>query len=84
MCINIHNGKGDKRRYVPLAKTTLNLLREYQHKYKPKKWLFPGRAHSKPIANRSIQHICEDAYKRAGVTKDAIQTEKSLSHFYWT
>jgi len=43
MLIRVEQGKGRKDRYTLLSKDLLKELRQYWRKYKPKKWLFPGR-----------------------------------------
>ena len=70
MKIFISSAKGDKDRYVILAKKILNLLREYFKIYKPTEWLFeskPGQRYSK----RSLQKSFQIAVKKSGVIKPA-------------
>jgi site-specific recombinase XerD len=43
MLIRVEQGKGRKDRYTLLSKDLLEELRLYWRKYKPTKWLFPGR-----------------------------------------
>lgn len=43
MLIRVEQGKGRKDRYTLLSRNLLEELRQYWRKYKPTKWLFPGR-----------------------------------------
>jgi len=50
MVIRIHQGKGQKDRYVMLAPTLLKVLRQYWQQERPTHWLFPVR----PATNRLV------------------------------
>jgi len=71
MLVRINQGKGKKDRYTILANSTLDLLRIYYRKYRPKEVLFPGIDPDKPISARTIQFIFKRAMKKAGITKEA-------------
>jgi site-specific recombinase XerD len=71
MLIRINQGKGKKDRYTILANSTLDLLRRYYLKYRPKDVLFPGMDPDKPISVRTIQKVFKTAMKKAGIKKDA-------------
>jgi site-specific recombinase XerD len=43
------------------------LLREYWKEYRPKEWLFPGQDLKKPLSNRTVQYVYNEAVKRAGI-----------------
>lgn len=77
MFVHVHRGKGNKDRYVPLPKRTLEILRQHWRTHKNKTLLFPapgrGGIHmpttDKPIPKTSIQIAFKDACKLAGITK---------------
>jgi len=48
MLIRVNQGKGAKDRYVPMAVTLLDRLREYWQQYQPTHYLFPGRRGNRP------------------------------------
>jgi len=67
MRIHIRRGKGGAPRTAIMSKANLLLLREYWKEYRPKEWLFPGQDPSKPLSNRTVQHVYNAAVKRAGI-----------------
>ena len=67
MRIHIRRGKGGAPRTAILSKTNLHLLREYWKEYRPKEWLFPGQDPKKPLSNRTVQYVYNEAVKRAGI-----------------
>lgn len=77
MFVHIHQGKGNKDRYVPLPKRTLQLLREFWKTHRNPVLLFPapgrGGVHMpttrKPIPKSSIQIAFKQAKIAAGVHK---------------
>ncbi|MEA3287603.1 MAG: site-specific integrase [Candidatus Marinimicrobia bacterium] len=71
MQIHIRSGKGKKARYSLLGERTLDILREYYHKYKPHDYLFPGQIHSKPLSERTVEVVFKQAMKGAKITKPA-------------
>lgn len=80
MVIRIVQGKGRKDRFVPLAVTLLELLRQYWLAVRPRTWLFPGADIDRPISSRSVQRIATKACQMAGVNGSA----HSLRHSYAT
>jgi len=68
MLIKIRGGKGYKDRYVQLAKSLLNILREYYMEYKPKVYIFEGQ-NNKRYSSTSISNVIKDAAKKAGIKK---------------
>jgi site-specific recombinase XerD len=68
MLIKIRGGKGYKDRYVQLAKSLLNILREYYKKYKPKVYVFEGQ-NNEQYSSTSISNMIKNAAKKAGIKK---------------
>lgn len=69
MRLFIRQGKCKKDRYAILSKVNLNILREYYKAYRPKDWLFEGRAKGSKYTNRSVQLLISKYSKIAGITK---------------
>ena len=73
MLIHIRQGKGGKDRDVPLSPNLLGTLREYYRWMRPKTYLFPGTVNGsradKPITSKVPWEACQEAAKRAGITK---------------
>ena len=69
MLIKIRGAKGNKDRYVQLAKGALDLLRKYYEVYRPKTWLFEGQKGGSYSAE-SIVAIVKLAGLRAGINKN--------------
>lgn len=69
MLLRVRQGKGKKDRYVPLSETLLEQLRSYWRHYRPGSWLFPGQDPRQPLEKSSIQRVCQEAGRRAGLTK---------------
>ena len=74
-------GKGGKERYTILSKHTLETLREYFMRYRPKMYLFEGQGH-KQYSERSVGKIVRSAAKRAGINKNV--TPHTLRHTFAT
>jgi len=68
MLIKIRGGKGYKDRYVQLAKSLLNILREYYLEYKPKVYIFEGQ-NNEQYSSTSISNVIKNAAKKAGIKK---------------
>ncbi|HMS50920.1 MAG TPA: tyrosine-type recombinase/integrase, partial [Chitinophagales bacterium] len=66
--IRIEQSKGKKDRYSLLSIKTLDLLRTYFKKYKPKEWLFEGQEGGQ-YSTRSIQTFFQEICKKAGIKK---------------
>jgi site-specific recombinase XerD len=54
MVIRIHQGKGQKDRYVMLAPTLLKVLRQYWQQERPTTWLFPGQDGKQPLSRHRV------------------------------
>jgi len=83
MVIRIHQGKGNKDRYVMLSPKLLKVLRLYWQRAnpKPKEWLFPGR-NQNPMNKTSIAKIIREARIKAGIKKQV--TTHTLRHTFAT
>ena len=81
MIIHIKGAKGKKDRIVPLAHTTLHLLREYFKAYRPREYLFNGEG-SLLYSKSSLQAIFRKACRLATIQKRV--TLHSLRHSYAT
>jgi site-specific recombinase XerD len=82
MLIRVRQGKGQKDRYVMLSATLLKLLRVYWRSEQPRTWLFPGRQSHLPIEDSSVQRVCRQAGRDAGLTKPV--TVRMLRHCFAT
>lgn len=90
MFVHIHRGKGNKDRYVPLPKRTLDLLRAFYKTHRNPVWIFPqpGRGHilmpvaKKPVPISSIQIAFKKARINAGIHKKV--SVHHLRHSYAT
>jgi site-specific recombinase XerD len=86
MIIHIRNGKGGRNRDVPLSQNLLDTLREYWRWMKPKTWLFPGTVNYRradvPITEKMSWAACQQAARRAGITKRV--SPHILRHSYAT
>jgi len=69
MTVRISQGKGGKDRYSILSQTTLEHLRQYWKKYRPKEWLFEGQKKDDHISLSTMQSVFRSAIKRACITK---------------
>src|SRR5260370_16084464 len=73
MVIHIHKGKGGRDRDVLLSPKLLETLREYWRWMKPKTYLFPGTVNGwradVRISDKMPWAACQEAAKRAGITK---------------
>lgn len=86
MVIHIRHGKGGRDRDVPLSDKLLDTLREYWRWMKPKTWLFPGTRNGLradvPITEKASWEACQEAAKRAGISKHV--SPHILRHSYAT
>jgi integrase/recombinase XerD len=65
----IQKAKGKKDRIVSLSPVMLVILREYQSKYKPAKYLFEGQYKGTAYSSRSLELIIKAAKAKAGIKK---------------
>ena len=91
MFVHIRRAKGNKDRYIPLPKRTLEILRAFYKMHRNPVWIFPapGRGrYSKmavskiPIPISSIQIAFRDAKKKARIHKKV--SVRHLRHSYAT
>jgi integrase/recombinase XerD len=82
MVIRVHQGKGQKDRYVMLSQNLLVVLREYWRVARPQDYLFPGVQPDKPISRRTVMNACRDAREIAGLGKSV--TVHTLRHSFAT
>ena len=82
MVIRVEHGKGGKDRYVMLSAQLLGILRTYWRLARPKDWLFPGRAESRPIDVQVLYSACRSAGVAAGLGKRV--TVHTLRHSFAT
>jgi integrase/recombinase XerD len=82
MLVRVEQGKGGKDRYSVLSARLLALLREYWKLQRPVEWLFPGTKAGTHLQPRTIQEVCRDAARLAGITKRV--TPHTLRHSFAT
>lgn len=82
MLIHVQQGKGAKDRYTVLSHRSLLLLRKYWQFQRPADWLFPGTKAGTHIQPATIQDVCRDAARLAGITKRV--TPHMLRHSFAT
>jgi site-specific recombinase XerD len=90
MLIHVHRGKGAKDRFVPLPKSTLQLLREYWLLHRNPTLLFPapGRGgihcphNDKPMPISSVQIVLKDVVRELNFKKRI--SPQTLRHSYAT
>lgn len=68
--IYVKKAKGKKDRYTLLSQKAIKMYNLYMKKYKPEKWLFPGRNKYNHLTERSVQNIFKNACKKAKIKKD--------------
>lgn len=79
--IRVVQSKGKKDRFTLLADKTLDILRRYVVKFKPKDWLFEGYNDTQ-YSVRSLQLVLNDSVQRAGIKKRV--TMHTLRHSFAT
>jgi site-specific recombinase XerD len=89
--IHIHQGKGNKDRYVPLPEKTLHLLREQWKTHRNPTLIFPAPARkgknltvagSLPMPRSSVWFVFKNALKKSKINKNACV--HTLRHSYAT
>jgi integrase len=93
MVVHIEGGKGNKDRYVPLPRKTLEALRSYWKSHRNPVWLFPaagrGGKHdqfataNQPTPFCNVQMAFKAALRKSGVNKPNASV-RSLRHSYAT
>ena len=68
MRILIRHGKGDRDRYAMLPQTTLDTLREYWKRYRPKEWLFEAPRKGGRYVKGTLEEAFKSALKKSGIT----------------
>ena len=82
MVIEIHGGKGNKDRQVPMSKRVSVLLKQYYRMYKPVTFVFEGHTEGEPYSRRSAQQVLQRAVRKAGIRRRV--TLHTLRHSYAT
>jgi integrase/recombinase XerD len=70
MLIHIKGAKGRKDRYTLLSGKALEILNQYQRKYRPEEWLFGGAKEGRYLSARTADKIFRNACDKAGIKKD--------------
>ena len=83
MQIRINQGKGNKDRYTLLGKRSLDILRLYWKRYRPKDLLFPSTIRKgQPIDSTGVQKAFREALSKTTIRKKA--TVHTLRHSFAT
>lgn len=78
----IKRAKGRKDRIVPISDKTIEMLREYYKRYKPKVWLFEGQSPGEQYSEKSLQNVLKQALEKVKINKQV--TLHWLRHSYAT
>jgi integrase/recombinase XerD len=91
MLIRVRQGKGKKDRYAMLSPRLLEVLRCWwrsqhpagqRHITSPENWLFPGWRKGRHMNTESLQTVCREAARAAGLSKRV--TVHTLRHSFAT
>jgi len=82
MLIHIRDSKRGRDRYTVLSTRLLEHLRDYYRLFRPKEWLFPGRAANHHVCSKSVAQVFKQALAAAGITKHV--TPHTLRHSFAT
>lgn len=80
--IRVTQGKGRKDRISLLSENVALMMKTYVEQYMPRMWLFEGQEPGKPISDRTVQAVFQQAMEKAGV-KRAVGIH-SLRHSFAT
>ena len=89
-CVHVHQGKGGKDRYVPVADDVLGVVRDYYRTHRNPTWVFPAHGRSgtgahtadHPVSITTVQGAMRRTLHRCGITK-AVHMH-TLRHSYAT
>src|SRR5262245_65487934 len=71
MLVCVRQGKGRQDRLVPLATRTLELVRVYWQRARPRPWWFPARDQQMPLPATTLQKTFTRVVRQSGLAKDA-------------
>ena len=71
LLVRIRQGKGGNDRVGPLAERTLELLRVYWQRARPRPWLCPARDQPTPLPATTLQKTFKLVVRQSGLAKDA-------------
>jgi integrase/recombinase XerD len=83
--IRVQRGKGKKDRYTVLSPALLEMLDRYCWAARPEDLLFTTRFKDRPITDSTVQRVCQQAQKDAGIDKRiSPHTLRSVSAYCYT
>lgn len=80
--IHIHQGKGNKDRYVVLSTIIADKFPTYLKALQPKVFLFEGLTPGQPLGERSVQYIIKEALMKTDILKSV--SMHTLRHSFAT
>jgi len=78
----IRQAKGFKDRIVPISERTIEMVKSYEERFKPVRYLFEGQFPGRKYSTSSLENVFRAASKKAGINKDV--TLHGLRHSYAT